>query len=157
MDSAALFAFTKRRPPRSLNGFTLIELIIVLGVVGILFGIGAPVTVQLVRTYSLRSERDTIVTLLEWARSQSLLNADQSDHGVNISSNTYTGFVGTTYATRQQNTDLVYPRSNTVTITGPTEVVFQSLSGRSGAHSFVISNGEKQYTITINQEGSIVW
>lgn len=144
---------------RRLRGITLIELIVTMTVFSILIGVGMPVTIDFVRKYYLQSERDTLATLLEWSRDQSLVNNSQNSHGVKINDTDFTGFVGATYATRIQSQDLIYPRSSVLTVSGPTEVVFESLSGRSSPTSatLTISNGQKQYVVSVNQEGRIDW
>jgi Tfp pilus assembly protein FimT len=142
---------------RTFPAYTLIELLIVIGVFTILIGIGLPVTIDFVRNYSLQSERNSVITLLEFARNQSLTNVNQSSHGLKINANEYATFSGTSYAARDPQYDLSYPKSNSVSISGPSEIVFAPLSGRSNQSSYIISDGVKQFTVTVNQEGTIDW
>jgi Tfp pilus assembly protein FimT len=145
--------------PERLRGITIIELVVTMGVFAILIGVGMPVTIDFVRNYYLKSERDSLVTLLEWARDQSLVNNSQNNHGVKINSTDFTGFIGSSYPTRTQSQDIIYPRSSVLTVSGQTEVVFEALSGRGSPAptSITISNGQQQYVVTVNQEGRIDW
>ena len=142
---------------RVFQAFTLIEVLMVVGIFTILIGIGLPVTIDFVRNYSLQSERNSMVTLLEFTRSQSLTNVNQSSHGLTITTNEYTTFSGASYATRDTQYDLSYPKSSFVSITGPSEVVFAPLTGKSSQSSLVVSDGVKQFTVTVNPEGTIDW
>jgi len=141
----------------ALHGFTLVELTVVMSVMMILFSIGAPITIRFLQNYALTSDRDTVLSLLEWARTQSMANHLQSSHGVEITASSYIGFVGNTYATRNAAFDLVYPHSKSITTSGNTEVVFSPLSGRSANTSITFNNGLKQTSLTTDAEGAIDW
>jgi prepilin-type N-terminal cleavage/methylation domain-containing protein len=143
--------------PKKIKGFTLLELIISSAIITIVMSVGIPVTLQFVRSYGLQSERDTVLVLLEWARDQSMANHLQTSHGILVTSNQFIGFVGTSYATRNPTFDLIYPRNSKITVTGGTETIFAPLSATTTNTSFVFNNSDKQYTIAVNEEGTIDW
>lgn len=139
------------------HGYTLMELVMVLGILSLLLMLTIPVSLNFLRNQYLTSDRHAVISLLEWARDQSLMNANQSDHGVKVLSNSYVGFVGTTYATRDQSKDIVYPKSVIVTASGTNEVVFTSLNATATSSTISLANTLKSYSITVNQEGTIDW
>src|SRR3989344_7957997 len=74
-------------PTNSLNqGFTLIEVIVVLGLFAILGAMTAVVGSSDIRGSALHSERDLAVNLLQKTRARAIANIDQLRHGVEIDS-----------------------------------------------------------------------
>lgn len=139
------------------HGFTLLELLVVIGITVALATVALPIGANLLQSYTLNAERDSFVTLLEGARDAALANANQSAHGIEILPGSYTVFTGQTYATRTASNDELSARSSTVAVAGPTEVVFQPLSGRTAAAAFTLSSGSGSLTVTINSDGQIDW
>jgi len=89
------------------NGFTLVEIILVLGLLTMLGGFGLFISMDFYRSYSLRASRNTLISTLHKARSQAISNIDQAPHGIRIESNQYTVFEGPTYASRTATLDEV--------------------------------------------------
>ncbi len=140
-----------------LSGFTLIEVVVVMGILAILLSFGVPYTVTFYRTYALQSDRNTLVALLQQARGASLANNSNVAHGVAITTAAYVGFEGATYATRNQTKDIVYPKNGSVTVTGPAEIVFQVRTGNATNSTFTLTSGSRQASITTNTQGMIDW
>src|SRR3989344_5249325 len=81
------------------GGFTLVEVIVVIAIVGLIFGLGLFMSFDVYRGFSHRSERDVIVSLLERARSHAMANVGQSAWGFcEDAGNNYIIFHGTVYA-----------------------------------------------------------
>ncbi len=144
------------------TGFTLVEVILVIGILTMLGGFGLFISMDFYRGYSLRASRNTLVSTLHRARSQSLSNIDQSPHGVRIEKTQYTIFEGPTYASRSAALDEVIGAEPTVTISAsstlPIDIIFAQLDGSVAASNTVaVGNGVKTYTISINNEGTIDW
>jgi len=144
------------------NGFTLVEIILVLGLLTMLGGFGLFISMDFYRSYSLRASRNTLISTLHKARSQAISNIDQAPHGIRIESNQYTVFEGPTYASRTATLDEVIGAEPTVTIstisTLPLDIVFGQLDGSVAASNTVqVGSGVKIYTISINNEGAIDW
>ena len=70
--------------PRNGNGFTLIEILITIGIFAVIATIGLIISLDFYRSYAFRSEESTIVSILQKARSQSMDNIDQVRHGVHF-------------------------------------------------------------------------
>ncbi len=149
-------------PRRSVDkiktGFTFIEVAIVIGILGIIFAIGLPVTLDFYFNYQLNSERDSFVILLRRARSMSLTNQDQNDHGVFISSGDYLIFTGQNFSSRDQSKDQSFPRAIAVTVASSSpEIAFKSLSARSSSTTINFIYNLKKLPVYVNQEGNIDW
>src|ERR1039458_2199647 len=72
---------------RTTNGFTLIEVLVVMGILAILSTMGYLITIDFYKSYAFNAERDTIVSLLQKARAASLSNINESPHGVYFDDN----------------------------------------------------------------------
>lgn len=155
----------------SKSGFTLIEILIVIGIMTLLGGIALIVSMDNYHAYAFRAERDTLVSLLQKARSQSMTNVclgvsgsctNGRPHGVNVSTGQYTVFQGQTYAARDAAVDEIYQVRgvDVKTKSGSlSEVVFAQLSGdvlNPGYITLLNSDGHVS-TTTITREGEITW
>ena len=67
---------------KSDKGFTFIEILVVIAILGTLFAIGLLMSMEAYRGYSRRSDRDILVSALERARSSALANTNQQEWGV---------------------------------------------------------------------------
>ncbi len=140
------------------TGLTLTEVLIVIGVLTVIFGFMVSIGSNFYSNQSLTAERDSVVSLLRHARTKAMSNINQSDHGLSVATTTYTVFEGSSYASRNQDFDEMFPRSGSVTIAGPSEVVFTAIEGNSSASGTIsISYDQGQVNIPINYEGEISW
>jgi len=138
-------------------GFTLIEILVVLGILSIIATFGYLVTMDFYKSYAFNAERDTIVAILQKARSQSLANINESAHGVHFDSEQYVIFQGSAYNSND-NFNQIIPSAFGITHSGITDVVFFQLSGDVGSSgSLILSDGKRSAVISINSEGQINW
>jgi Tfp pilus assembly protein FimT len=138
-----------------------------MSLLGIIGGFTAFMSVDGYRSFSFRSDRDTLVSLLERARSQSVSNICRgalcdggAPHGVHVVSGGYTVFQGESYALRDTVLDETTPSSYTTTISGTlVDVVFRQLSGDIAVPGDIIISDDSGHTstISINTEGRISW
>lgn len=139
-------------------GFTLIEILVASAVLLVLFGSAAVFGFSSYRRQMIVSERDNLVAVLGQARSLSLANVRQSDHGVYLAGGDYVLFEGSAYASRNSSYDRTYPKSGSLTLTGPSEVVFHRLSGEVASTGTIgIVNGSTTLNIWLGSAGSINW
>lgn len=170
-------------PEKNLEkGFTLVELMVVVGLSSLMFILGMIISMEFYRSYSHRSEVNVIASILQKARSQSMNNINQVRHGVRFQFNPLkyiifecpTSTPKCTNYTTASSTDLIINPSYASSISNPSplpfDVIFDQLSGNcvvsSGLTSFTcdsvnqpitISDGFKSYSITVNSEGQIDW
>lgn len=140
------------------GGFTLIEIIIAIGILTILSGLGLIFSVDFYRSYSLDSERNMVVSVLQKVRSRAQNNINQSLHGVSFQSNGYVLFQGASYALRDSDYDEIIPKNLTIGVSGISEAIFEQLNGNSQTIGDVsLDNGKRTLIISINNEGKIDW
>lgn len=163
--------------PKKESGFTLIEIIVSIAILLVIAGLGLFISIDFYKSYSFRSEEDTIVSILQKARSQSVNNIDQTRHGVHFSSPLkYTIFECKSalpqcisYADADTSKDIEISPSYGISVSSPVlpfDVVFDQLSDclssasnncSASPVSIVINDGSRTYTIDINNEGRISW
>jgi prepilin-type N-terminal cleavage/methylation domain-containing protein len=147
------------------SGFTLIEVLVVLGILTILSTLGYLVTIDFYKSYAFNSERDTLVSILQKARTQSLSNINQSPHGVYMDGLNYLIFQGSSYVSRVPSFDRSIPVFPGISIVPqaplpplPLQVVFTQLSGDPDtAGNIVLTDGKRTATIFLNSGGQINW
>ncbi len=145
-----------KAPNSKREAFTLIEVLISLTLTALLARAGIPLVMDSYRTYLLASEVRTAVSIMRRAESFAMSNQGQSAHGVRILADQFLLFRGASYASRTQAYDEAFPRLSGITISGPDEVVFASVSGLPSATGTIgLSNGPKSANITVNSQGSI--
>jgi len=154
--------YLKNRLKRSLSltGFTLTEILVVIGMVSIFAAFGMFVSMDFYRSFSFRAEQNIAVSVLMKARSSALANIEETTHGVHFKPDRYILFQGTYVDGNPLNEEIL--SAPTVTNSGITEVVFEQLTGSAsfdppGANILTITSGVKNFTITLNGEGRIEW
>ncbi len=152
----------------AMRGFTLIEMLIVIGLIGIVSGYSVVMGLDGLRGDSYRAERDTIVILLQQARTEALNNIDESKHGVAFfpaaHPRSYVEFAGNSYLSvgRDTSKDTVVDAQYAVAFASgsPSEVVFDQLSGNTSfSGNIVLIDTQRQFSsnMTITSEGGISW
>ena len=165
-------SFTGSRTPRPLGGFTLVELLVVIGLFAVIGSITLIESMSSFRGSSFRSERDMLVATLYKARSQAANNiclgstcTDGKPHGVRFAGDHYTLFQGGSYAARDPALDETIAPRYAISF-GPgsiTDVVFQQLSGDATTsppnvwNINLVDSAGKSSAIELNSEGRIRW
>lgn len=142
----------------SLSGFSIIEVVIAIGIIAIVFGLGLSFGLSIYQSQMLNAERDNLAAILERARSEALDNLNESDHGVYINPDNYVIFEGRAYASRNAAGDEVFPRTGGLAISGLFEVGFRSLDARvANPGTIVLTNNIRTAPIFVNSEGMLDW
>jgi prepilin-type N-terminal cleavage/methylation domain-containing protein len=146
-------------------GFTLVEMLVVIGIIAVLFALSA---VNLGASQSSTSVATTTDTLLSDLRSQQLLamsggegsaNAQQPQ-GVYFQPNSYTLFADPTYSSSDPSNYTVNVGANQISTTfSSDQVVFEKGSGEvtsfsSGSNTITVSGSTDSETIIINRFGA---
>ncbi len=149
------------------RGFTFIELILVLGLVGVLAAFSMVMSMSTLSRSSALETRDLFVTLLlQNARSEALANIDARSHGVYIDNrcHRFIRFADTTYAPPSDCAHdpeaIPYPTDRiSITNTGGDIIVFEQLSGNVivGEGTVTLTNGAETLDITLRNSGQIDW
>ena len=155
------------------KGFTLIETLIVVGLLAIIGGFTVAVNINDLRGSAFRDERSTLIIALQKARSAALNNINLAPHGVALSPSAHPGkyvvFEGDDYASADHALDEVLGGEYAVSFVpgSPTEVVFAQLSAEAECDGAPCSDAEPirmedpnrgmVFDILINAEGRVSW
>lgn len=139
------------------RGFTMIEVMLSLAIIGVLAGISAPIY----QSFQVRNDLDiAAVTIAQsMRRAQVLSEAVDGDAtwGVDVRSGSITVFKGATYAGRDTTFDELSPMPTSITPSGFGGAVFAKFTGlpQTTGTITLTSNANETRTITINAKGTI--
>jgi prepilin-type N-terminal cleavage/methylation domain-containing protein len=136
-------------------GFTIIELMIVLGIFAIILAIILPINVNRSLAQQVSSEQKIVISLLQRARTQAITNQNDSSHGLYITDGEYVLFAGDSYTTRDEDLDIVFSISEGIDVSGAEEMVFQRLIGTSASQSLTLIGATDSKIIHISENGLI--
>jgi prepilin-type N-terminal cleavage/methylation domain-containing protein len=146
------------------SGFTYIELLIVVAIVGIALSFSAVFNIDSMARTNVTTERDLLVSLvLMSARSHALANINETAHGVHIDTDTheYILFQGNSFNPNNiENKHIPYSSEHiTITNTGGDTILFEQLSGNTlqGSGTITIAHDDIQLEVTLNEAGQINW
>jgi type II secretory pathway pseudopilin PulG len=140
------------------KGFTMIEILLVVGIAVSIFFLSAPFALNFYRTQLVEETRDNINTALQRARHNAILQKNDSSFGVkfNMTLGSYTIFQGISFAERVTDQDEIFylPAGITLEVPDGEEIVFSKLTGASenpGSISINLNGVIK--TITVDENG----
>ncbi|MCC2630348.1 MAG: seg [Candidatus Paceibacter sp.] len=145
------------------RGFTLVEILITIGIMLVMVGIIFASFNQFRASQGLEKDTETIVEILQQARAQTLSSKNATAYGVHFASTTVTMFTGSSYSVSDPNNqvfslisiDTIFSLSLTG---GGTDVVFQRLTGetsQSGTITLTSQGTTRTRTITIYKTGLV--
>ena len=161
-------ACKNRQISNGVKSFTLIEILIVIGILAILVVMALPAFRSFRAEADLNDSADKIINTLRLAQSKTLASEEANQWGVYFSTSTlphqYTLFQGASYVSRVTSSDEIYDLPGSVEIydinlTGEPEVVFDRLIGstsQSGSISVRLKNDPTENrTIYIENSGQV--
>jgi len=131
------------------------EIILVVAILGLILAISLPVGWNFYFDYQLNSERELLKSVLKQAENLSFINHNESRHGVYINSDNFILFEGNTFASRNSAEDRFFARTKSISVSGPTEIVFETLSAKTASSTYSLNNSQKTLYLYINSEGTI--
>lgn len=133
---------------RNSKGFTLIEILVVMGIITFAFIIGAFADLSNIKRNSINTEQANLIAILQRARGRAMNNIDNADHTVHLDPLNYT-----------IDSDPPIPRDDSIALdfsdTGA-DIVFEQLSGNSATPG-TIKLGADEREITITEIGLVEW
>src|SRR3989344_4572081 len=147
--------------PSAVEGFSMIEVIVVLGIIGIISSRGIIAEIDMYQRYNFRSDIDSITVFLEKARSQSINNIGGAAYGVKIddAEKKLILFKGATFDTRDTSYDFEIAMNPASVYSGASEVGFAQLSGQVALCvtpcTINVTDGPRIISVTVNHEGGI--
>jgi type IV fimbrial biogenesis protein FimT len=141
----------------SRSGFTVIELLVVIGILGLMLAIGIPSFASIRRNVALGNTADEIVSALRLAQNSAMASQGGVDQGVYFTATQYCLFGGTWSGTCPSASTTYTMGSYGITVSGaPISVVFQHLTGVTSARTIVVGiSGGSQKTITVEATGKL--
>jgi len=146
-----------RKPFLKRNGFTLLELLLSVGLMALLAGIEAPMYLSLQAENEVNIAAITIGDVLRRGQLRSIGMDSDSAWGVEMASSTMIIFKGNDFAARDQNFDENYSLAATVNLFGLKEVIFSKLSGWTTTSGTIIITHQDGRTknVLINNVGVV--
>lgn len=135
------------------RGFSFIEMIIVLSVLGIIFAITLPQFSEIKNSQVLKSASGDIISSFKKAETETRASKDSSSYGVHFQSDKIIIFKGATFSANDannQDVDIIRPAtiSNISLSGGATDIYFNRLTGTPSATGTV--------TISISGDQSMI-
>ena len=140
----------------SSRGFTILEMLLAISVIGVLTGFSAPIVARLQRSNDLETAQRSLIQAHR--RSQQLARSSINDQtwGVKVQTGLVTTFVGISYATRDTTYDEDFQISNAISISGLNETVYNKTTANpSGVGTTTLQNNGQTKVITVNAKGTI--
>jgi prepilin-type N-terminal cleavage/methylation domain-containing protein len=149
------------------KGFTILEVLVVMGLVVVVVAFGLNINFDYYTGTLFRSERDTVVSVLERARSRATNSVGDSSHGVCYVSPNLILFKGTVCQMDDISNEVIVLDERLVItgISATSSVIFEKLSGNltpqisPESNEFIISLTLSSRTgkISVNNIGRINW
>ncbi len=137
-------------------GFTLVEFLIVVGIMTLLAGMTAMMSASTIRYASFDLARETVRNELLAAQADALSGTADSSWGVAFSVHTVTRYKGSSYATRDMAFDRTTVFGDDIVLNGTSDVVFhRPMDTTSSTATIGITSGVLHATTSVNAVGSI--
>ena len=137
-----------------MRGFSFVEVIVVVALLGLLVSVGTAVSFDYLNNQQLFFAGETIFDTLKQAQADADSQTDAESFGVKILPNQTIEFQGTSYTARTPSKDRTFDLPLTVTIPAASEVVFQPVSPFPvQATTLTIQNDRTAIDISINAYG----
>ncbi len=143
---------------RRSNGFSIIEILVAIGILVLLMGIGLFLSMDFYRTYSFNYDKDIVISILQKARNQAVSNINQSSYSVyyDDAKKELVIFEGSVYVPNDPSNESIPIERLGIAWSGI--INFEQLTGNVAAAPLeitLISVGKPPLTITINEQGRI--
>jgi len=143
------------------GGFTLIEVLLVVALIGLLAGVGLPVFSYIQSKNNLDITGYSLAQALRRAQMLAQNGESEADWGVHIdpASKVITLFQGTNFASRSTEYDETVALAGSLDVSGLNEIVFNAVSGEpalAGTVNLGMADGSTMQ-ITINAKGAVLY
>lgn len=141
-----------------MKGFSLVEIVVVLGIIALFAGISTTVYTTMRSKNNLEIATSSIVEALRFAKSNAEQVQNDSMWGVYVTSNQVTVFSGSSYAGRDTSKDKTLALPQGIVVSGLSEVVFEKVFGTTNVtNAIIITGADGSQTISINAKGTITY
>ena len=134
-----------------MRGFSLIEVLLVIVIIGLLGYLTLPLGIGFYQTLVLNSSADQLIQTLRQAQTDAQAAKFDSSFGVRLNEQAYTFF-----SSEQPSYDLTYTLDQGLTLSGLTEVIFSKITGLPNLTGEIfLANKRESALIQINNQGTI--
>jgi len=139
------------------KSFTLLEILLVIGIISVLLVFIVPVSLDFYKSQQLEVQTQSIIQTLRRAQSKATVVELDSSFGVYFGTSNYTLFKGNSYLlSRDVQYDEIFDLPGLINLTGLSEVVFSKFEGKPNVTgNIILSSDSDTKTININQVGRI--
>jgi prepilin-type N-terminal cleavage/methylation domain-containing protein len=110
-------------------GFTLLEILLVIGIISILLVFIVPLSLDFYKSQQFEIQTQSVIQTLRRAQSKAMAMEQDTSFGLHITDQNYTLFKGNSYATRDTQYDEIFDFSEIINIGGLNEIVFLKSEG----------------------------
>lgn len=139
------------------NGFTLIEILLSVGIISLLVGASLPVYVSFQTRNDLEVTTQSVVSMLRRAQTYARAGNGDSQWGVAVQAGSATLFKGAAFTSRDTAYDEIAIISSATSVSGLGEIVFAKLSAAPSTTGSITLSATTNDTrmITINGKGMV--
>lgn len=141
-----------------MRGLTLIEILLVIGVMAILVFVSSPILLDFYRNWQMQTTVQEIIQATRRAQLKTISGELGSNFGVRFSVNQYTVFKGDSFLGRDISHDEVFDLTPGLSLSGLSEIVFLKPGGITNPPAggdIILTNIQKSLTININPVGLV--
>ncbi|MEO8785421.1 MAG: type II secretion system protein [Candidatus Saccharimonadales bacterium] len=142
--------------PKRSAGFTLLEMILVMGIITIIMAVSVPLYASLSNRNQLQVSVSLLAQDLYQAQANSRAQLNDSAWGVAFNGQTITLFQGNSYASRSSSQDVNYVVPSAIKMSGDSQVVYSRLYGLPTATAnFSLSGAGQTMPLAVNSKGMV--
>lgn len=139
---------------RTLRGFTIAEVTIVMGLLAVLLALGTLFSGTYLRDQYLRAAGETVIAELRRAQTDALTQSHDLGHGVKVLEGSMVRFAGDSYATRVAAYDVATEISDGVTVPTTDEIaILEGTSGPAATTTITLEQNTLAIDITLTPYG----
>ena len=146
------------RPVDPRQGFTLLEVLLTMSIIGILAGASLPIY----QRFQVRNDLDVAVMTVAQSLRRAQVSAQavvgDAPWGVSVQSDSIVLFRGASYAARDSAFDETFGVPSSITASGMTEVAFSKFAGlpqTTGTLTLTAASVGEARTVTVNAKGMV--
>lgn len=138
------------------RGFNIIEILVVLGIFGILFSVSTSSYANLRAQNNLSMSVSSVVESIRYAKSKAQAVSLDLNWGVKILENEIVIFSGLDYANRNNINDEIFSLPNGLSVSGLDEIIFEKVTGQTNnIGTITLTNSAGTKDINLNSYGTV--
>lgn len=140
------------------KGFTLMELLLVIALIGIVSGLTIPILISYQKKAILASDTFSVAESIRRAQTLARSSAEDDAWSARIDGASMVIYKGTNYGTRDNSFDEPTSISVSLSTSGVTEFNFEKLSGiTADVGTLIIANDDEQKGVSVNEKGLVTY